>query len=290
MSVDQFILILGTAQDGGYPHVGCNRSCCIKVENNLSLMRLISSIAIIDQEKQKFWLIDLSPDINEQLRLLRKYINKYDYPHFAGIFFTHAHIGHYAGLLNLGLEVLNLNNIPIYAFPKMKSFLENNSIFQQLIDNKNIILNDINDNMEIKLTEDISISAFYVPHRNELSETVGYRIKSNEQSIIYIPDIDSWQEWDVRLDDLSKNNDILILDGTFYNKNEIKNRDITKIPHPTIKETMLITNHFKLEEKNKIYFTHLNHTNKAVDNKSKEYNNILTSGYNILKDNQIFKL
>ena len=287
---NEFIISLGSSQDGGYPHVGCIDSCCAKVENNPNLKRLISSISIIDSKQKKFWIIDISPDINEQLRILSKYIKKYNYSSFAGIFLTHAHVGHYAGLLNLGLEALDLSGIPVYVFPRMKLFLKGSLIFKQLIDNQNIILKDMNDSMDIKLTDNVSISAFFVPHRNELSETVGYRIKSKKKSLIYIPDIDSWKEWDTNLNQLIKNNDILILDGTFYTKSEIKHRDIQKIPHPSIRDSMTIMQANTPKEKNKIYFTHLNHTNKVLDEGSKEYNNVITSGYNILKDKQIFNL
>ena len=44
------------------------------------------------------------------------------------------------------------------------------------------------------------------------------------------------------------------------------------------------------EDKKKIYFTHLNHTNRALVEDSVEYNKIITSGYNILEDKTIFKL
>ena len=288
--LDEFIISLGTAQDGGYPHIGCIEYCCKKVEDNPDLKRLIASISIIDSSKEKFWIIDISPDINNQLRLLSKYIKKFDSSSFSGIFLTHAHIGHYAGLLNLGLEALNLSNVPVYVFPRMKSFLNNNLMFKQLIDNKNIILKDMNDDKAIQLTENIHITAFFVPHRNELSETVGYRINTKKKSIIYIPDIDSWEDWDTNLNELIKNNDILILDGTFYTKSEIKNRDIEEIPHPSIEDRMAIMDLNSTKEKNKIYFTHLNHTNKVLDEKSKEYNKVITSGYNILTDKKIFTL
>ena len=33
----------------------------------------------------------------------------------AGVFITHAHYGHYIGILELGLEVLNTLNIPVYV-------------------------------------------------------------------------------------------------------------------------------------------------------------------------------
>ena len=163
-------------------------------------------------------------------------------------------------------------------------------MFKQLIDNQNIILKDMYNNIDIKLTDNVSISAFLVPHRNELSETVGYKIKSNKKSLIYIPDIDSWDEWDTDLNDLMQNNDILILDGTFYSKDEIKNRNIEKIPHPSIIDSMIIMQHNRSKEKNKVYFTHLNHTNRALDENSEEYNNVITSGYNILDEKQIFNL
>ena len=288
--LDEFVISLGTAQDGGYPHVGCIDSCCKKVEKNPHLKRLIASISVVDLRKEKFWIIDISPDINDQLRILSKYIKQRDYPSLSGIFLTHAHIGHYAGLLHLGLESLNLSNVPIYVFPRMKSFLNSSLVFKQLIDNKNIILKDMNDDIGIKLTDNIYVTAFFVPHRNEFSETVGYRINTKKKTIIYIPDIDSWEDWDTDLNELIKKNDILILDGTFYTKSEIKNRDIKKIPHPSIKDSMAIMDSNTIKEKNKIYFTHLNHTNKVLDKKSKEYNNVITSGYNILGDKKIFTL
>ena len=129
----KFILSLGTAQDGGYPHVGCVNECCIKVMNNPNLKRLIASIAIINKEKQKYWMIDISPDINEQLRMINNHVKKLEKTNLSGIFLTHAHIGHYAGLLNLGLEVMDLFKLPVYVLPKMKVFLENNIMFKQLI-------------------------------------------------------------------------------------------------------------------------------------------------------------
>ena len=113
---------------------------------------------------------------------------------------------------------MNLSNLPVYVLPKMKIFLEKNIIFKQLIDNQHIVLKNINDNYKIEIDNDINIMPFLVPHRNELSETAGYKIQSKTSSIIYIPDIDSWEQWDVNLNNLLKENNILILDGTFYTK------------------------------------------------------------------------
>ena len=280
---DNFIYVLGTVQDGGYPHVGCFNDCCINLNDN---QRFISSIAIIDNKIKKSWIIDISPDIKHQLRMLHKLNN----PTLSGIFLTHAHMGHYGGLINFGLEGMNISNIPIYVFERMEKFLKNNSIFNQLIENKNIIINNINEDFDVSLNNDIVVSSFLVPHRNELSETVGFNIKSSNKSIIYLPDIDSWKGWKISLLDLIKNHDILILDGTFYNKNELKSRDISKVPHPSIIESMSLMNELSAKDKNKIFFTHLNHTNKSLIKGSKEYKKIINSGYNILEDKMIFKL
>ena len=280
---DNCVYVLGSVQDGGYPHTGCFENCCLSLKEK---KRLISSIAIVDKVTKQSWIIDITPDINSQLRMLNRYIHS----SLSGIFLTHAHIGHYGGLINLGLESMNTSKIPVYAFNKMKLFLEENSIFNQLIKNENIVINSMDENSEFFLNESIKISGFLVPHRNELSETVGYCIKSKNKSIIYLPDIDSWDKWKTDVTELIKNHDVLILDGTFYDKNELKKRDITKVPHPSIIDSMQLMNTLPIKERNKVYFTHMNHTNKSLLNNSKEYIHIVNSGYNILKDKNIFKL
>jgi len=286
---NNFILILGTAQDGGYPHIGCYEDCCMKIKKKPELKRMVASIAIIDKIESKVWLIDMSPDIDSQLSLINEYVNNFNFPYLAGIFLTHAHTGHYSGLLKLGLEGLNIKDVPVYVMPKMKNFLIENNLFSQLINN-NIILKEIKNNLFINLNSQIKIAPFFVPHRNELSETVGYKIITENQSVVYIPDIDSWNEWNVNPIDLVKDNDIVFIDGTFFSKKEVYHRDINKIPHPSISESMKLFKKMDNKDRNKIYFTHLNHTNNALDNSTKEYQEIITSGYNILNDKQLFNL
>ena len=195
----------------------------------------------------------------------------------------------YSGLLKLGLEGLNIKDVPVYVMPKMKNFLIENNLFSQLINN-NIILKEIKNNLFINLNSQIKIAPFFVPHRNELSETVGYKIITENQSVVYIPDIDSWHEWNVNPIDLVKDNDIVLIDGTFFSKKEVYHRDINEIPHPSISESMKLFKKMDNKDKSKIYFTHLNHTNNALDNSTKEYQKIITSGYNILNDKQLFNL
>ena len=71
------------------------------------------------------------------------------------------------------------------------------------------------DSKEIKLTRDIYIEPFLVPHRDEFSETVGYRIVSQNRSLVYIPDIDKWSKWDQDIFKVVLHTDYALLDGTF---------------------------------------------------------------------------
>ena len=132
--IDMLLYVLGTSQDAGYPQVGCKNICCQTVWDNPELKKFPSSIAIINKEDRKYWLIDITPEIKTQIQM----IDKFDCS-LEGIFITHAHIGHYMGLINLGLEVMNLKNIPVYAMPKMNLFLEKNAPINFLIENNNIV-------------------------------------------------------------------------------------------------------------------------------------------------------
>tara|TARA_Y100001970_G_scaffold268694_1_gene360261 strand:- start:855 stop:1724 length:870 start_codon:yes stop_codon:yes gene_type:complete len=279
--------ILGTAQDGGYPHIGCKKICCKAAWNDHSKKRLIASIAIIDKKLKECWIIDSSPDIKFQINMIMDFLNLEDCPKINGIFLTHAHIGHYSGLLEFGKEAMNSFEVPIYAMPKMNDFIKSNNAFNFLIQSSNIKLNTIHHNANLKLNKNISIEPFLVSHRNEMSETVGYKIFSKKNSIVYLPDIDSWDDPYLDIIECVKNNDILILDGTFYDINELGVRNILDIPHPTIKDSINRFSMLGMSDRNKIYFTHFNHTNDVIrDSESRKV--LVNEGYNITNDGDVF--
>tara|TARA_Y100001954_G_scaffold50963_1_gene53966 strand:+ start:676 stop:1518 length:843 start_codon:yes stop_codon:yes gene_type:complete len=276
------IHVLGTAQDGGYPHAGCEKDCCRAVWDKPHLHRFPACIAAVDKKNKKYYLFDITPNVKEQIHFLESYDCK-----LAGIFITHAHVGHYMGLMDLGLEIMNLKNIPVYVMNRMKNFIYDNQPMRQLVKNRNINLIEIFDQKDI-VFENFSVIPFEVPHRNELSETVGYKLTINQKSIIFIPDIDSWDKWECSLVDLVKNNDLLFIDGTFYNKNEIQTRDVSKIPHPEIIDTINKLSHLDDKEKQKVQFIHMNHTNKVLQLNSSEFFNLKKNNFNIVKENQTF--
>lgn len=270
-----YVVVLGVAQDGGAPHAACEKTCCINKWNNPNLHNKVSSIGIVDPVTNEVWMIDATPDFAEQLHFL----TSNNIRELKGIFLTHAHIGHYTGLMHLGREVMGAKSTVVNVMPKMESFLRNNGPWSQLVDIKNISLSGLSNNKKIQLNSRLSIIPFKVPHRDEFSETVGYRIEGPSKSLVFIPDIDKWNKWQTDIIDIVENSDYSLLDGTFYDINELPGRDMSQIPHPFIVETMKI---FKnSDKKDSIFFIHLNHTNPALDNSSNEFQNIIDSGFNI---------
>ena len=283
---DPYVMVLGIAQDAGYPQVNCKMKCCEKAWRNVALHKMATSLAIIDPTSNQQWVIDATPDIKFQLRLLETQtkINPLD-----GIFITHAHIGHYAGLMQLGREVIGTKNMPVYVMKKMKSFIKRNAPWNQLIKIKNILLKDLENKQAIQLNKRIKITPFLVPHRDEYSETVGYRIETKKKTLIYIPDIDKWHDWDTDISNLITNVDYALLDGTFYQDGELE-RDMSEIPHPFVKETMALFSKHSKEDKQKIYFIHLNHTNPLLIDGSVEQKEVVRLGFNIAKQGNVIEL
>lgn len=189
------LVVLGTAQDGGYPQMGCTRNCCMKAHEHDSLKQFVVSMALADFENKKWWLFEATPDIKEQLRLFAD-VTHHQFNFLPdGIFITHAHMGHYTGLLQLGREVLNTTTVPVYALPQLKKFLETNGPWSQLVSLKNISLVALSEEKPVDLPGNISITAFRVPHRDEFSETAGSKIITPEKHYLFIPDIDKWSKW-----------------------------------------------------------------------------------------------
>ena len=268
--------VLGVVQDGGLPHLGSNKLCCENYENR----RYVTSIMLINNENNESYLFDASPDINEQLNFMGDRIKK----DLKGIFLTHAHIGHYTGLMYFGREALNSKSINVYAMPRMKKFLENNGPWSQLVSLKNISIKEINNNSKFSIDPNVIIQPIEVPHRAEFSETVGYKIYGPNKTALFIPDIDKWYLWETSIVDEIMKVDYALIDATFYNSREINYRDISEIPHPFVIESMELFDELDTNEKNKIYFIHLNHTNPLLDKNSDEYKYVIAKGYNIAEE------
>lgn len=274
--------ILGIAQDGGYPQMGCTKACCKAIQQGMEQRKNVVSIGL--SKGNKYWLFEATPDIGLQLNMMQQELHQTSFQLPAGIFISHAHIGHYTGLQFLGREALGANNIPVYAMPRMESFLKNNGPWSQLVTLENISLQAIQHQQPILLDDQLSVTPILVPHRDEYSETIGFMIQSRSKKVLFIPDIDKWEKWQEQIVDLVKTVDLALIDGTFFQNGELPNRDMKEVPHPFVEETVQRFAPLSKKEKSKICFIHFNHTNPLIKKRSLEKEQLLQQGFKVAEE------
>ena len=276
----EFIYILGNVQDAGLPHIGCQHKFCKEKFNEFEEY-FTTSIAVVDPLERKYILFEATPDLPYQLNYLEKEIfNEFLLPE--SIYITHAHIGHYTGLMYFGREALGAKNLMVKVLPKMGDFLKKNGPWNQLVEINNIQIQNLNFGLNTNELRNITVTPIQVPHRDEYSETAGFIIEGRNKKALFIPDIDKWEKWNKNLKQLVYEFDYLLLDSTFYDSDEI-NRDISEIPHPLVIETINLLDDLSREQKDKVYFIHMNHTNLMLDPSSELTKLVTDKGFNITR-------
>ena len=279
-SQSEYIYILGNTQDAGLPHIGCQHPFC---EDNFNVYEehYTTSIAVVNTDLKKYILFEATPDITFQLNNLKRNIfHEFLLPE--SIYITHAHIGHYTGLMYFGREALGAKDLIVKVLPRMSNFLQNNGPWSQLVDINNIKIKELNFGLSTNELSNIIVTPIQVPHRDEYSETAGYIIEGKNKKALFIPDIDKWNKWDRDLSQLAKEFDFLLIDATFYDSKEI-NRDISEIPHPLVTETIDLLSGLNIKDRNKVYFIHMNHTNMMLDPDSELSKLVTSKGFNIAR-------
>ncbi len=235
------------AQDGGVPHVGCAKACCTS-----GLAFDPASLAIRDTATGATLLLEATPAIERQLRLLpaRPGRNPVD-----AVLLTHAHIGHYLGLAHFGREVANTQGLPVYASPRFAAFLRQNGPWSQLVALGQIEVREFTPGVTFAPLPGLEVTAIPVPHRDEFSDTMAFRVRGPERTLLFVPDLDAWD----RVPQLLDGADLAFVDGTFWDGSELPGRDLREIPHPPVVETMR-----RFAGRPGIRFIHLNHTNPLL--------------------------
>ncbi|REJ77403.1 MAG: pyrroloquinoline quinone biosynthesis protein PqqB [Acidobacteria bacterium] len=287
-AAEPYVLVLGIGQDAGVPQIGCGSPYCEKAWKDRSLRRTVSSIALVDPESGERWIFDATPDLPEQFQFL-KHNTDDDSNALAGVFLTHAHMGHYTGLMYLGFESMNAKGVPVYAMPRMRKFLSENGPWSQLVEFKNIELRPLENGAAVKLNKRLSVTPFLVPHRDEYSETVGYRIVSGNVSLLFIPDIDKWEKWDRQLSAEVIANDFLFVDATFFEDGEIP-RPMSEVQHPFVSETMNLLKDLPPFERQKVHFIHFNHSNPIVQGSQAAIRKVENAGFKVASEGLVVKL
>lgn len=279
------IIVLGAGQDAGAPQIGKGNDPAWR---SPASRLLPSSLAVVDHITGERYLFDATPAITEQLQLLDALAPPKKGPlGLSGVFLTHAHMGHYSGILYFGLEAANTDEMALFAMPRMASFLRDNGPWSQLLDLGNIKIEPLTANLPHDLNETISISALPVPHRDEFSETVGFAISAGQNRVLYLPDIDSWQQWATeqgqQLGHWARLSDAIFIDSTFFDDSELPGRDMSKIPHPRVSQTMDLIDEQAPSSQGRVHFIHYNHTNPIRFPDSTQTKEVKGRGFNIAR-------
>jgi pyrroloquinoline quinone biosynthesis protein B len=253
-------VVLGIAQDGGLPHIGCVQEACARARRDPRRRQRVACLGLVDETSGRRFLVDATPDLASQIESLNAGRSVERRRPVDGILLTHAHVGHYAGLVYLGREALGADAVPVLATPRMAGFLRGNGPWSQLVSLRHVDLREIEPGREVELTPALRVTPLTVPHRDELSDTVAYRVRGPSRSLLYLPDIDKWEKWERRIEDEVGQVDVALLDGSFHEATEIPGRSLAEIPHPLVPETMARLSRLA----RRVVFVHLNHTNRLL--------------------------
>lgn len=282
------LVVLGNVQDGGSPHIGCGRPCCRNLFLRPRSERRVVSLGLVSRNWEETVLFEATPDLPSQWATLAEMTGV---PQPSSIFLTHAHMGHYTGLMHLGREALGANGVRVGAMPRMAEFLATNGPWSQLVELGNIDVFSLSDNQAVPVLHDeVSVTPLRVPHRDEFSETVGYRIQGPKRSALFIPDIDKWTVWERSLVEELARVDLAFVDATFFDAAEVNHRDMAEIPHPFVVETMAMLDGLPKPERNKVHFIHMNHTNPLLDPESEASLEVEAKGYRVAREGMTFGL
>ncbi len=282
-----FVVVLGVAQDGSHPQAGCTRKCCVRMVNGRR--HHVASLGLVDPPSSARWLIDATPDLPSQLSTLDTYAPR-STPIVSGVFLTHGHIGHYAGLIHFGREVMGTSIIPVYAMPRMQHFLEHNAPWELLVRLRNVEIHPMSDGLPVVLNERLTVVPIVVPHRDEYTETVGFSIRGPKKRALYIPDIDKWEKWSTSIESQIAVHDLAWIDGTFFAESDLPNRRMAEVPHPFMVESISRLGHLSTSERAKVRFIHLNHSNDALDAESDASKLIRSKGFAVASEGDIAPL
>ena len=283
------LVVLGVAQDAGAPQIGNSDD---PAWQDPGLRRLASSVAVVNRQTGERVLFDATPDLREQLYRLDQFMPVETTPGLDGIFLTHGHMGHYTGLMFLGFESMGARDVPVYAMPDMANFLFSNGPWEQLVRYDNIELEPLEASVGVEVAG-LTVTPFLVPHRQEYTEVVGFSIDGPDRSALFLPDIDSWEEWDeegTRIEDMIASVDVAYLDATFFANGEIPGRDMSGFPHPFISHSMARFADLPATEKAKVRFIHFNHTNPVRFPDSPARQQVLDAGFGLADEGERYCL
>jgi pyrroloquinoline quinone biosynthesis protein B len=281
-------VILGVAQDAGIPQIGNAGDPAWKTP---ALARMATSAALVDHRTGRRFLFEATPDVRRQLAALDARAAPREGPlGLSGVFLTHAHIGHYAGLMFFGHESAGVTGLSVHVLPRMRAFLSGSGPWSQLVAFGNIRLDSLEADRPSPIGADLSVTPLLVPHRDEFSETAGFVVRGPSRSVLFLPDIDGWDLWETRqgkrLEEVVRGVDFAYLDATFFDDGELPGRDMSKVPHPRVPDTMSRLAGLSADKRAGVRFIHMNHTNPLRYGDSAEARRVRAAGFGIAQEGE----
>jgi pyrroloquinoline quinone biosynthesis protein B len=282
---DVVAIVLGTAQDGGLPQATCRCERCERARRDPSFRRRVTCLGIVDRAERKAFLVDATPDFREQVEALQAELPEREWGRnpVDGILLTHAHVGHYVGLVALGRETMGSREVPVWATPRMCDFLSRNAPFELLVRLQNVLLHPVEPEREIALTPRLRAVAHRVPHRDEYTDTVAWEIVGPSRRLLHLPDVDRLEAWP-DLDATLARVDVALVDGTFFSDDELPGRDLGEIPHPRMRESAPLLRERLAGREIDLRYVHLNHSNPAAAPGSPAAREVQRSGCRVAAD------
>lgn len=270
-------MVLGSAQDGGLPQFGSRNPLDEAARAGTIPRRWSSCVAVIGDDGRVL-LLDVGPDLkaHENVLATSAGVRRRSGPSpIDGVVITHAHVGHYAGLIHFGREAHAAERMPCWVTVEMARFLEDEAPWRLAVEQGHLDLRAHEPPASFLPWADLEVSMIPVPHRNEASDTVAISVNG---SALYLPDIDSWDAWP-GAEEVIAAHSTAFLDGTFWSPAELLNRDIKDIKHPLVSDTLERFGH--LASTRRLVLTHVNHTNPVCDPASAEHAAVLAAGFEV---------
>lgn len=267
------VVIRGTAQDGGIPHLGCSCPVCGRARDHPTHTRYPTALTVTtDTGDPPGYLVDPTPELRFQLPGTG----------LDGVFITHGHYGHITGLLALGTEVLDTTHLPVYCTPQTREFITANEPFSLLIDRDQIAITAVRPGEPIRVL-DGTVTPVRVPHRTVTTDTIALELAGPRRRLLYATDFDDWTP---SLITAVETADIALLDGTFWDETELEPTRMAAVPHPPVTESIQVL----ADTNTTVYFTHHNHTNPLLTENSDARARLDEQGFRLAERGHTFHL
>lgn len=286
--------VLGVAQDGGVPHLGCACPRCEAARADPQRRRYAASLLVrggghgpgdgSPPAAGERVLVDATPDVRWQVATLPD-----------RVVLTHAHVGHVGGLPLFGREGGGARDLPVHCTPGLADVLRTSEPFRSLVERGHVVLRHFGDGDRISVGNGTRhgdrpadgdacghLVARAVEHRDELGTgTLSLRVEGPERSLYYVPDVDRLT---APVREAVRDADVALVDATFWSPDEVAG--FGTVPHPTGRG--LVDAFADVETE--VHLTHLNHTNPLWDEDSEERERVREAGLGVVERGRTFGL